>query len=436
MKLLHRFILVWPLAAALAVMLPGASLADLSRQFVEASRKAKPSVVNIIIYQVSEKGGKATYIKAGFGSGTVITDSGYVITNNHVVKKGNYYQVLLHDGTECETERMSNGKFCLVDQKTDIAILKIAAREAGGFQPIALGDSDSLEEGEWVIAIGNPYGLRQSISCGIVSSKGRNDVGFADIEDFIQTDVPINPGNSGGPLVNLRGELVGINTAIRTISGGYQGISFAIPSNIVGQVSRELIRYGRVRRGWLGFLAREGKIYKKGEKIYVEVISVIKNSPAERAGIANGDIIKEIDGKRITTLGELIAAAGNKHVGSRLSITAARDGYLREFELVLDEKADDAQSPQEDRRLLAAYGLELNENSRTGEVVVSYLSPMGIGYQNGLKKGDIVRALNGEAVSSMSDFLRVLYRHRSKVVKLEIERGSRVYTIGFAPETD
>ncbi len=426
------------IAAVAAVLLisPIVAAAQSNRQFIEAAKKAKPSVVNIIIYQLTEKNGRSVYTKAGFGSGTVISNDGYVVTNYHVVKKGNYYQIILYDGTECEAEVLANGKYCITDQKTDLAILKISEHDHPVLAPIAMGDSDVLEEGEWVIAIGNPYGLRQSITCGIVSSKGRNDVGFADIEDFIQTDVPINPGNSGGPLVNLKGELVGINTAIRTISGGYQGISFAIPSNIVNQVCYELMRYGRIRRGWLGFLAREGKIYKKGEKTFVEVISVIKDSPAEHSGIANGDIIKEIDGKKVSTLGELIAAVGNKPAGARIKITVARDGYIHELDFQLKEKTEQAQSLQENRQVFSSYGIEINENSRTNEVVISYLSPMGIGYQNGLKKGDIVRSLNGGAVSSIDDFLREFYRSKSKITRIEIERDSRLYTIGFTPDAD
>ncbi len=405
--------------------------ADINSQFIDAAGKIKPSVVNIIIFKIHEKNGRKVYTKTGYGSGTIISADGHLVTNYHVVIKGNYYQILLSDGTECEAEKFSNGGFYLGDQKTDLAVLKISGPEGRKLTPVVFGDSESLKEGEWVMAVGNPFGLKQSITCGIVSSKGRNNIGFTDIEDFIQTDVSINPGNSGGPLVNLRGEVVGINTAIRTLSGGFQGISFSIPSSIVKQVSYELIRYGKVRRGWLGFLARESRIYRKGEKSILEVISVMKNSPAEMAGICKGDIIREVDGRKLYSLGELVNTVGNKPLGSRIKITVSREGYLYHYQLVLREKEEYQKYGEETRRLLSRYGFELSENSATGEIVVSYLSPMGPAYQYGLQKGDIIESINGEAVSTIKNFMDVYYKDRFQILKMEIARGSRLYTIGF-----
>lgn len=402
----------------------------LNKYFIEAAQKAQPCVVNIIIYRTFQKRGKTYYSKVGYGSGTIMTKSGYVITNYHVVRKGNFYQIILHDGTECEVRKIGKDTYYLADIKTDLALLKIDESDILDLTPITFGNSQRLSQGEWVIAIGNPYGLRQSVTCGIVSSKGRNDIGFADIEDFIQTDVPINPGNSGGPLINLEGKLVGINTAIRTVSGGYQGISFAIPSNIVKQVCAELINYGRVRRGWLGFIARERKIYHNGEKIIVEVLSVIKGSPAEYSDIKKGDVIKEINGRRIQSLGELVKSIGNKPVGSKLEITVSRDGQLYTFNLILREKRKHKHLQRGLRTLFSRYGIELDENARTGEVIISYLSPMGIAYQNGLKKGDIILSLNATPVSSLDDIIAVFLR--SHVIReVEIYRGTRQYTFHF-----
>lgn len=419
----------------LCCILPiSASGSDFSEPFVRAARKASPSVVSIIIHQTSQKDGKTVYLKSGFGSGTIISSDGYVVTNHHVLKKGAFYQVFLEDGTECAAGRLG-GRNYLSDPKTDIALLKIEARE-GSFTPIAFADSDSLVEGEWVLALGNPYGLRQSITSGIVSSKGRNDIGFADIEDFIQTDVPINPGNSGGPLVNLRGELVGINTAIRSVSGGYQGISFAIPSNIVRRVCDELIAHGRIRRGWLGFLAREARSYPRGEKGYVEVLSVVRDSPADNSGIRKGDIIREIDGRRISTLGELIASVGSKPLGSRLTIALSREGRRMEIALTLREKEQPRARAANGDDLFSLYGIELDENSQSGELFISYLSPMGLGYQHGLKRGDVIASLNGVRVSTIGEFRRLFNRHGSTIKRLEILRDSRNYTIGFTDESD
>ncbi len=416
--------------------LNAATPAELNRFFIKAARKAQPSVVNIIIYQVRTKNGEKYYSKVGYGSGTIITKSGYVITNYHVVKKGNFYQITLNDGTECEVQKIKNGKYYIEDVKTDIALLKIDDSDLLDLKPIEIDNSNHLSEGEWVIAIGNPYGLRQSVTCGIVSSKGRNDIGFAYIEDFIQTDVPINPGNSGGPLINLQGKLVGINTAIRTISGGYQGISFAIPSNIVRQVSNELIRYGRVRRGWLGFIAREKKIYITRVKTIMEVISVIKDSPAEFSGIRKGDVIKEINGRKIHSLGELVKSIGNKPVNSKLAITVSRDGHLFEYSLILREKTKHRHLQRGLRSLYSLYGIELDENSRRGDVIISYLSPMGVAYQNGLKKGDVIVSINGINIATIEDIINVFYKSKSMIQRVEIYRGVRQYKFEFTDERD
>ncbi len=420
--------------AALCGSAAASGSSHLNKAFVETSRRVKPSVVNIVIFQTSMKDGERVYAKSGYGSGTIISPDGYLVTNYHVAKKGDYYQVILFDGTECEVEQLSNGKSFIADQKTDLALMKISCPQRTAFQAVSFGDSSALEEGEWVLAIGNPYGLAQSISSGIVSSKGRNDIGFADIEDFIQTDVPINPGNSGGPLVNLAGELVGINTAIRTMNGGYQGISFSIPSNTVKMISYELMRYGMIRRGWLGFLVREKKIYSKGEKAFIEVISVIKDSPAQTAGIQKGDVIKEIDGKRVSTLGELVSFVGNCTVGTRLKVTVARDGRLSEYQLLMREKTEPAALPQDGRSLFTQYGIEIDEDAGAGCVVISYLSPMGTGYQYGLNRGDIVTSLNGEHVRSLQEFQEVFRKSKSRISRLEILRDARTYTFGFSAE--
>jgi len=404
--------------------------ADINRQFVNAARTTKPSVVNIIIYKKSMVQGRPRYTKAAYGSGTIISRDGYLVTNYHVVKKGNFHQIILNDGQEYEARPFRNGKHYLADEKTDLALMKIDD-SGGDFTPMEFGDSDTLADGEWVIAIGNPYGLRQSITSGIVSYRGRSNIGFADIEDFIQTDVPINPGNSGGPLINLQGKLVGINTAIRTVSGGYQGISFAIPSNIVKTIAYDLMRNGRVRRGWIGFIAQERKIYTRGEHSIIEVISVVKNSPAETAGIKRNDIIRSINGKRITSLGELVSTVSNKPVGSKLHITASRDGELRDFSLLLREKQFYRRMQRQISTLFARYGIELDENAQTGEVIISYLSPIRKGFQYGLKRGDIIAALNGTRIGSLDGFLRVFDRGRSDISDIDILRNGNQITIEF-----
>ncbi len=406
----------------------GGPAREFNRAFVDAAGKSKNSVVNIIVYK-SEKG-KLHDAKTGYGSGTLITRTGYLVTNHHVVRKGNRYQIVLPDGRETEPKLLRDGVFYLSDEKTDLAIMKIDPNGEEP-EPVTFDDSDTLREGEWVIAIGNPYGLRQSITAGIVSSIGRSDVGFADIEDFIQTDVPINPGNSGGPLINLQGNLVGINTAIRTVSGGYQGISFAIPSNIVKKVSSELIRHGRVRRGWLGFLAREKRSRPGVEGSTVEIISIIKGSPAQAVGFAPGDLIREVDGKEINSMGSLVKIVGNTPIGETLKITVAREGHLRDFNLKLREKTIYKKIRRQMRHLYGRYGIELDENARTGETVISYLSPLKDGYHNGLKRGDIILSLNGKAANTLEQYLGIYARSGNRISRIDLKRGENRFTVEF-----
>ncbi len=402
---------------------------ELNSVFIKAVEKAKPTVVNIITYTDVGGGKEKSLIKAGYGSGTIISKHGYIITNYHVLKKGGYYRVILYDGKECESLNFPNGKYYIADEKTDIALLMIDENEITHINPISVADSNELSEGEWVIAIGNPYGLRQSITSGIVSSKGRSDIGFADIEDFIQTDVSINPGNSGGPLINLDGLLVGINTAIRTKSGGFQGISFAIPSNIVKQVCSELINYGRVRRGWIGFLVKDKNISDGGEKRVLEVMSVIKNSPAEASGIRKGDIIKEIDGKSISSIGELVNSVSYKPIGSEIDISISRSGKIYEYAVILREKKVYKNIRRALETVYLKYGIELDKNSATSDVVISYLSPMSNGYQSGLEKGDTILSINGISVPTLEEFINVCYRYEYNIRILKIYRNSDFFTV-------
>ncbi|MBN2039050.1 MAG: trypsin-like peptidase domain-containing protein [Spirochaetes bacterium] len=404
---------------------------EINRSFTGAVEKTKAAVVNIISYTNEGKNSERKLVKSGFGSGTIISEKGYIVTNYHVLRKGSYYHIVLYNGKECEPLSFSDDRYYLFDDKTDIAIMLIDQKDISNINPIIFADSNDLMEGEWVIAIGNPYGLMQSITCGIVSSKGRSDIGFADIEDFIQTDVSINPGNSGGPLINLNGRLVGINTAIRTRSGGFQGISFSIPSNIVRQVAQELVNYRRVRRGWLGFIAKEQSMSGSGGRKILEIVTVINKSPAEECGIEKGDIIKEIDNKQINSLGELVNAVSYKPIGSELNINISREGKLHEFRLILREKNVYKKIQKVLEDIYSIYGIELDRNSITGDVVISYISPMSVGYQSGLKKGDNIFSLNDSTVSSLEEFIRLFKKYRFKISKMEVYRKPDYYTVIF-----
>jgi len=402
---------------------------NFNNYFISAASIAKPSVVNIVAYEKREKDGKVKLLRISYGTGTIISKSGFIVTNYHVVKKGDVFKAVCSDGTTYELQRFQNGKYYLSDYKTDLAVLKLDNSEGKKFTPLKLADSNGLNEGEWVIAIGNPYGLKQSITAGIVSSKGRDNIGFTDIEDFIQTDVSINPGNSGGPLVNLNGEMVGINTAIRSASGGFQGISFAIPSNIVKQVCFDLTSFGRVKRGWLGFVAREKSFSQNKENRSVEVLSVIRNSPSDTAGIKQGDIIKEIDQEKIESLGALTKIIGNKGVGSRIEILLSRNGKIIDIKFVLREKDEYVRLQNELEQLFQSYGVEVDEDAITGNIVVTYLSPRSP-YKE-FEEGDIIVSVNNKKISSLENFIERYKSSERKIHSIIVLRDSGTHEIYF-----
>lgn len=402
--------------------------------FINAASVAKPSVVNIVAYEKREKDGKVKLYRISYGTGTIVSKSGFIVTNYHVVKKGDLFKAVCSDGSTYEMQLFPNGKYYLSDYKTDLAVLKLDNREGRKFVPLKLGDSNDLNEGEWVIAIGNPYGLKQSITAGIVSSKGRDNIGFTDIEDFIQTDVSINPGNSGGPLVNLNGEMVGINTAIRSASGGFQGISFAIPSNIVKQVCFDLTSYGRVKRGWLGFVAREKNLSQNKESKNIEILSVIRNSPSETAGIKQGDIIKGIDDVKIESLGALTKIVGNKKVGSRIDLLLSRNGKIVNVRFVLREKDEYVRLQSELEHIFQVYGVEVDEDALTGNIVVTYLSPGNP--RKDIEQGDIIVSVNNRKISSLEGFVEKYKASDRKIHSIVVLKDSGTHEIFFEDQNN
>lgn len=341
----------------------------LSEAFSQAAELAKPSVANIStttvipgyrdpFFEAFERFfGPGTFSTPAqeihsLGSGVVIRQDGYVITNNHVVRDAQSIVVALGEDTELPATIRGS------DPASDLAVLKI---EATGLRPIKWGDSDALKVGEWVIAIGSPNGLRYSVTAGIVSAKSRRDVGIATYEDFIQTDATINPGNSGGALINLRGELIGIPTAIMSKSGGYEGVGFAIPSNTAAEIARALIEQGRYARGWVGIIPaavsrRWAERAGLPEGIGLLVDRLYRDSPADRAGIEPGDILTKCNGETITglsTVVQAIARAGTNGVlefeyvrlerlGNRI---AARRGVAR-VQIIPQPVDSEGRSPQ------------------------------------------------------------------------------------------
>ncbi|MCL1865236.1 MAG: trypsin-like peptidase domain-containing protein [Spirochaetes bacterium] len=406
-----------------------ADTVNFNSYFINAAAAAKPSVVKIIAFKKEKLDGVVKLNQIAYGTGTIIAKSGYIVTNYHVVKNGDQFKAIYNDGAYDEFQLFKNGKYYVADYKTDIAVLKISDNGEENFVPIKLADSNILNEGEWVLAIGNPYGLKQSITAGIVSSKGRDNIGFTDIEDFIQTDVPINPGNSGGPLINLKGEMVGMNTAIRSVSGGYQGISFAIPSNIVKQVCFDLTAYGRVKRGWIGFIARDKNIHQSDDIKSVEILSVIHNSPAEAAGIKQNDIVKKIDDEKIDSLGRLIKVVGSKSVGSKIIIQVSRNGKIIDFKLILREKDEYVKIQGELEQLFQSYGLEIDEDASNRHIVVTSISPRGP-YKE-IMEGDVIVAINNNRISSLENFIEK-YRLAERIINnITVLRDKKTYDIYF-----
>ena len=266
---------------------------------------------------VSQGSGFAFAAKDGF-----LSDKTYILTNNHVVEGADTIQVRLQDGREFDA------KLTGTDPKSDVAVIEI---RTGGVPTVKLADPSLLDVGEWVVVIGNPFGLRHTVTVGVVSAKGRTSLGIIDYEDFIQTDAAINPGNSGGPLVNLDGEVVGMNTAIFSRSGGYMGVGFAIPINLAGAIANQLLERGKVTRGYLGIAIQPltpdlVESFRMSQSQGILVAQVVDGSPAARAGLRQGDVIVSYRGEQVTDVGAFRNRVSLTPPGSRASLTVIREG--------------------------------------------------------------------------------------------------------------
>ncbi|MCX7857411.1 MAG: DegQ family serine endoprotease [Deltaproteobacteria bacterium] len=347
------------------------------------------------------------YKQRSLGSGFIIDKDGYILTNNHVVERAQSIKVKLYDSREYDATVVGR------DPKTDIALIKINPKQN---LPVAvLGDSDKLEVGEWVIAIGNPFGLEHTVTAGIVSAKGRV-IGQGPYDDFIQTDASINPGNSGGPLFNLKGEVVGINTAI--ISGG-QGIGFAIPINIAKGIVEQLKTKKRVIRGWLGVMIQRvtpeiAKNFGLKEAEGALVSDVVEGSPADQAGIKTGDIIIEYDGKPIKDVDTLPKLVASTEVGKKVKLKIIREGKTIEREVTIGELKEEDQKAQREPELERNLGLvvqdltpeiakHLNIKDRTG-VIVTDVQPGSPAHEANIRRGDIIKEVGKKQIKNSRDF--------------------------------
>jgi serine protease Do len=350
----------------------------------------------------------------GLGTGMITDAQGHILTNNHVVGGASKVQVLLADGTRFEARVVGT------DPKTDLAVVKIDAKKA--LPHVRFGDSDAVEVGEWVIAIGHPRGLDQTVTTGIISAKHRR--GITDpsgYQDFLQTDAAINPGNSGGPLLNLRGEVVGVNAAIASTSGGFEGIGFAIPSNMAAYISRELIARGKVERGWLGVSVQD-LTHELSRTMGIEgtrgalVSEVHKASPAEKAGLKQGDVVVAYNGKEIRDASQLRNEAASSPIGREVKVTVLREGKKRELPVRIESMESRAQAsalPIQERLGITVRPATSKEASRLklrpGQgVIISRVEAGSPGAKAGLEPGDVILEVNEIPLSSAQDLSGVL----------------------------
>jgi Do/DeqQ family serine protease len=412
---------------------------SLGQAFVEVAKKVQPSVVNVTTEKTvtmrpwdrfgedffkgspfedffkgfgfgpREKGKEYRHKQRSGGSGVIVDKEGYILTNNHVIEGADKVKIRLNDGREFIAT--VKGK----DQRTDLAVLHIKAKDL----PVAaLGDSDKLEVGEWAIAIGSPFGLEHTVTVGVISAKGRSGLGTGTYEDFIQTDASINPGNSGGPLINIDGEVIGINAMI--IQPG-TGIGFAIPINMAKQILSDLIKQGKVVRPWLGISVQDLtsemiEHFKIKEKEGVLIGQVYPGTGAEKAGLNSGDIIKSVDEKAVKNVNELVKEIQKKKVGQKVKLNLIRDGKATVVEVTLTfmpEKPELAKEKEkEGEEKLGARVQELTpqiaaryriSGVKYGVVIIS-VEDGSLADEIGLQEGDVILEINRKKIETMKDF--------------------------------
>jgi serine protease Do len=377
----------------------------------------------------------------GLGSGVIVSPDGYILTNNHVVNNASDIQVALNDG------RQFTAKVVGTDQQTDVALIKI---DADNLPALTLADSDKVEIGDVVLAIGNPFGIGQTVTKGIVSAKDRTTSGDGD-EDFIQTDAAINPGNSGGALVDTDGRLVGINSAILTHSGGNQGIGFAVPSNLCRWVMDSLVKNGRVERGLLGVMIQNltpdlAKAFKLDRTTGALVGDVSPDGPADKAGLKSGDVITQFNGQPIQDASQLKLRVAESTPGSAAQLSVSRNGESKTFEVTLGSVPDKKVAKADGNRgatrkeALAGVGVadldqntraELNIPANVHGAVITEVAPDSAAYEAGLRTGDVITELNRQPVRNAQDAIADTEKPISSqtLVKVWTKGGSHYLTV-------
>jgi serine protease Do len=439
---------------------------ELSGAFSAAAKEAMPAVVSIKIEKTIESSPMETpfgyndpfglfgddflrkffgnrlpqqqtpqkYFEQGLGSGFIISKDGYILTNNHVVGNVDKITVQLQDGRKFE-----NAKLIGTDPDTEVALIKI---EGDNFPVLPMGDSDNIEIGDWVIAIGNPFGLSETVTVGVISAVGRSNVHIAAYENFIQTDAAINPGNSGGPLINLDGQAIGINTAIYSESGGYMGIGFAIPINMARNIEEQLKEHGKVTRGYLGIYGQDvtpdmAQLLGLKNSQGIIVTTVEKGSPADKAGIKSHDVFLEINGKKIESYDSFRNGVAMLKPDSEVTLLVSRGGKTSDVTVTLGERPTEVaqgNQPTVQPQSQQTMGIQVQNLTKDladrfgyalGEgVIVTRVIQGGPAAEAGIQPGDLIQSVNRQSVSSVDEFERAVSRAKGNKILLLIKRGA------------
>jgi serine protease Do len=435
---------------------------DLSRAFIEVARQVKPAVVSIDTVEKTKRPSarapedmpipgipfeRGPRRMRGTGSGVIISSDGFILTNNHVAGDADEIKVKLADGREFKARRVG------ADPETDLAVIKI---EADNLPHAKLGNSDNLEQGEWVIALGSPFGLQQTMTAGIVSATGR-DLGaqIGQFTNFIQTDASINPGNSGGPLVNMQGEVVGINTLILSGTGVNTGVGFSIPSNLASNVYSQIVARGKVVRGYLGVLLNP--ITQTVAKTFGytgtdgALVADLANdkSPAAKAGLRSGDLILEFDGKAVKTPKQLTEMVAGTPVGKSVRVKYFREGRYEFATIILAERParTEEPEPQEEEEEPDATSVGLRSETVTPEIarqlklkiasgaVIQNVMPDSPAAEAGLRRGDVIHRVNRIPIASRQDLIRAFSTLKGETeILLQVERGGQLSFITVSLE--
>jgi serine protease Do len=434
---------------------------DLSRTFINVAKQIKPAVVNIDVVEKTKRASirmpegfpqipgfsDTPRRQKGTGSGVVISSDGYILTNNHVAGDAEQINVKLSDGREFKAKLV--GK----DNETDLAVVKIDAQNLSFAR---LGNSDSLEQGEWVIALGSPFGLQQTMTAGIVSATGRDlGAGAGQFTNYIQTDASINPGNSGGPLVNMQGEVVGINTLIFSQTGTSAGIGFAIPSNLATKVYAQLIKSGKVTRAYLGVFLQPVSPSLARTVGYTGTDGAVVNdlttdSPAARAGLRSGDVIVEFEGKHVTSPKQLTEIVADTPVGKSSVVKYVRDGKVETATISLgerppkqgeDDQVNQSEPEEQGGKLGASVSNVTPELARqlklkvlTG-VVIQNVQADSPAADAGLQRGDVIHRMNRVPVTNRQDFFRAMSALKGeKDLTLQVETNGQLRFVSVTLE--